>query len=418
VTPFACDSKSTATYGCRCSFAREYGFLTTIFERSAVISGLGRSAIGRRLGRSGLDLAIDAVLDAVADAGLTRGDIDGIATGSGYSAGPGASPVSTMELKEALRLELNWYSAAADSSQMSALISATTAVASGQARHVVVFRAVTEASARQQTPASSSVEPSRGQADGWLQWLTPFNAPSAVNWIGMAAARYFYEFGATREQLAQVALNGRRNAALTSDAVYREPLTMEDYLASRMISTPLCLFDCDVPVDGAVAMVVSHVDVARDLRLPVHIESIAGPLYGRNTWDQQPDLTRFAGADAAKRLWSRTDLKPKDVDVAQLYDGFSFLSLIWLEDMGFCGRGEGAAFVEGGARIALGGELPMNTSGGQLSYGRLHGMGLIHEACVQLRGAGGARQVPNDPRVALVTNGGGPVASAVLLVHK
>jgi acetyl-CoA acetyltransferase len=392
--------------------------LTTISERSAVISGLGLSAIGRRLGRGGLDLAIDAVLGAVADAGLKRSDIDGVATGSGYAAAPGASPVSTMDLKEALRFELNWYSAAADSSQMSALISATMAIASGQARHVVVFRAVTEASARQQAPAMPPAESARARAEGWLQWLAPFNAPSAANWIGMAATRYFHEFGATREQLAQVALNGRRNAALTSEAAYRDPLFMEEYLASRMISTPLCLFDCDVPVDGAVAMVVSHVDAARDLRSPVHIESIAGPLYGRDTWDQQPDLTRFAGADAAKRLWSRTDLKPKDVDVAQLYDGFSFLSLIWLEDMGFCGRGEGARFVERGTRIALDGELPMNTSGGQLSFGRLHGMGLIHEACVQLRGAGGARQVPNDPRVALVTNGGGPVASAVLLVRK
>jgi acetyl-CoA acetyltransferase len=392
--------------------------LTTIPERSAVISGLGLSAIGRRLGRGGLDLAIDAVLGAVADAGLKRSDIDGVATGSGYASAPGASPVSTMDLKEALRLELNWYSAAADSSQMSALISATMAIASRQARHVVVFRAVTEASARQKAPAMPPAESARARAESWLQWLAPFNAPSAANWIGMAATRYFHEFGATREQLAQVALNGRRNAALTPEAAYRNPLFMEEYLASRMISTPLCLFDCDVPVDGAVAMVVSHVDAARDLRSPVHIESIAGPLYGRDTWDQQRDLTRFAGADAAKRLWSRTELKPKDVDVAQLYDGFSFLSLIWLEDMGFCGRGEGARFVERGTRIALDGELPMNTSGGQLSFGRLHGMGLIHEACVQLRGAGGARQVPNDPRVALVTNGGGPVASAVLLVRK
>jgi acetyl-CoA acetyltransferase len=386
-------------------------------ERSAVISGLGLSAIGRRLGRSGLDLAIDAVLGAVADAGLKRSDIDGVATGSGYAAAPGASPVSTMDLKDALNLGLNWYSAAADSSQMSALISATMAIASGQARHVVVFRAVTEASARQQAPAAPLSDHARARAEGWLQWLAPFNAPSAANWIAMAATRYFHEFGASREQLAYIALNARHNASLIPDAAYRDPLSMEEYLAARMISTPLCLFDCDVPVDGAVAMVASHVDAARDLRSPVHIEAIAGPLYGRDTWDQQPDLTRFAGADAAKRLWSRTDLKPKDIDLAQLYDGFSFLPLIWLEDMGFCARGEGAAFVDGGARIALDGELPLNTSGGQLSFGRLHGMGLIHEACVQLRGAGGARQVPNDPRVALVTNGGGPVASAVLLVR-
>ena len=233
------------------------------------------------------------------------------------------------------------------------------------------------------------------------------------------ATRYFHEFGTTRQQLAQIALNGRRNAMLSADAVYRTPMSLDDYLAARMVSTPLCLFDCDVPIDGAVAMVVSHVDTMKDMRTPsIRIEAICGPLHGRNTWDQQADLTRFSGADAAKQLWSRTDLRPKDVDVVQLYDGFSFLALLWLEDMGFCGRGEAAEFIEDGKRIALDGELPLNTSGGQLSFGRLHGMGLILEACVQLRQIGGQRQVPNGPRVALVTNGGGPVASAVLLIRE
>jgi acetyl-CoA acetyltransferase len=389
--------------------------VSVIHERQAVISGLGQSVIGRRLGRSGLDLALEAAQAALSDAGLDRAEIDGIATGSGYAVAPGASLVSTMDVKEALRLSVNWYSAASDSSQMSALISACMAVASGQSRHVLVFRAVTEGSSRM-----VSVQPNRGQrVDGALEWQSPFQAPSAANWIGLMATRYFHEFGATRQQLAQIALNGRRHAMLTADAVYRTPLSLDDYLAARMVSTPLCLFDCDVPIDGAVAMVVSHVDTSKDLRSPpVRIEAICGPMHGRNTWDQQPDLTRFSGIDAARRLWGRTDLRPKDVDVAQLYDGFSFLALLWLEDMGFCGRGEAAAFIENGKRIALDGELPLNTSGGQLSFGRLHGMGLIHEACVQLRQIGGLRQVPNGPRVALVTNGGGPVASALLLIRE
>ena len=126
--------------------------MTEIFERRAIISGIGQSAIGRRLGRSGLDLTLEAVLAAIADAGLDRKDIDGIATGSGYAVAAGASPVGTMELKEALRLAVNWYSAASDSSQMSALINASMAVATGQARHAIVFRAVTEASARNAPP--------------------------------------------------------------------------------------------------------------------------------------------------------------------------------------------------------------------------------------------------------------------------
>lgn len=384
-------------------------------ERSAVISGLGQSAIGRRLGREALDLSIEASLQAITDAGLDRSEIDGISTGSGYAVAPGASPVLTTDLKDALRLNLNWYGASSDSTQMSALINACMAVASGQARHVLVFRTVTEASSR----ANLHTEDSLARVDGGMQWRAPFGAPSAANWVSLIASRYAHEYGMTREQLAWVALNARRNAVLTPHAVYRTPLTMAEYLSSRMISSPLCLYDCDVPIDGSVAMVVSHIDTARDLRsTPIHIEAISGPLYQRDTWDQQPDLTRFAAADAAKRLWSRTDLRPQDVDVAQLYDGFSFLALLWLEDMGFCGRGEAAAFVEGGHRIALDGELPMNTSGGQLSFGRLHGMGLLHEACIQLRQLGGERQVPNQPQVALVTNGGGPVASAALLVRR
>jgi acetyl-CoA acetyltransferase len=385
-----------------------------VLEQRAAITGIGQSAIGRRLGRTAVDLTAEAALRAIADAGLDRRDIDGIATGSGYAPAPGADPVSTGEIKEALGLSLNWYAAASDSTQMSALIHASMAVATGQARHVLVFRTVTEASTRA-TPAPVDVAE---RVHGPMQWRVPFNAPSAANWIALIATRYAQEFGLTREQLAAIALNGRRNAMLTPDAVYRTPLTMDEYLASRMISSPLCLFDCDVPVDGSVALIVSHQDAAKDAKTPaLRIEAICGPMVGRDSWDQQPDLTRFAGADAGKRLWNRTDLTPKDVDVVQLYDGFSFLALLWLEDMGFCPRGEAGRFVEGGARIALDGELPMNTSGGQLSFGRLHGLGLVHEACVQLRGLGGARQVMGEPRVALVTNGGGPVASALLLVR-
>jgi acetyl-CoA acetyltransferase len=250
--------------------------VSVIMERQAVISGIGQSAMGRRLGRSGLDLALDAAQAALSDAGLDRTDIDGIATGSGYATAPGASPVSTLDVKEALGLSVNWYSAASDSSQMSALISACMAVASGQSRHVLVFRAVTEASSRM-----VSVQPDQARrVDGVMEWHAPFHAHSAANWIGLMAARYFHEFGTTRQQLAQIALNGRRNAMLTADAVYRAPMSLDDYLAARMVSTPLCLFDCDVPIDGAVAMVVSHVDTMKDMRSPsIRIEAICGPLH-------------------------------------------------------------------------------------------------------------------------------------------
>jgi acetyl-CoA acetyltransferase len=125
----------------------------------------------------------------------------------------------------------------------------------------------------------------------------------------------------------------------------------------------------------------------------------------------------MAARDAAAMLWSRTDLKPRDVDIAELYDGFSFLTIVWLEALGFCPKGEGGRFIEGGKRIALDGELPLNTNGGQLSAGRLHGYGFLHEACIQLRGEAGARQVARQPQVAAVGVGGGPLGGCVLLTR-
>jgi acetyl-CoA acetyltransferase len=127
-------------------------------------------------------------------------------------------------------------------------------------------------------------------------------------------------------------------------------------------------------------------------------------------------MTTMALRDAAAQLWTRTDLRPADVDVAELYDGFSFITLAWIEALGFCGKGEGGSFIEGGARIALDGEIPLNTSGGQLSAGRLHGFGLLHEGVTQLRGLGGERQVQN-PEVAVVAVGGGPIAGCMLLTR-
>lgn len=391
--------------------------MVSALERKAIISGIGQSAVGRRLGRTGLDLTLEAVLAALADAGLDRSEIDGVASWPGYRADmPAFSPVSIGQLKEALGLELNWYSAGNEATQMSGLINACMAVASGQARHVLCFRTVTESSALAQGVRSSTVGRSAQRVSGFGEFLVPFQATSAANWVALAASRYFHEFGTRREQLAAIALNARRNAMLNPKAVYRDPLSFDQYMSARMISTPLCLYDCDVPVDGATAIIISHRDTAHDLRSkPVFVESICGPFSGRDAWDQMDDLTRYSAEACGKRLWSRTDYKPVDVDLAELYDGFSFLTLLWLEGLGFCGRGEAAAFVEGGQRIALDGELPLATHGGQLSAGRLHGLGHVHEAVVQLRGEGEARQVPGKPKLAVASNGGGPLAGAVLL---
>jgi acetyl-CoA acetyltransferase len=234
----------------------------------------------------------------------------------------------------------------------------------------------------------------------------------------MFAQRHFLEFGTTREQMAWIALNARKNAAKNPKAIYRDPLTLDAYLAARWISTPFCLYDCDVPVDGATAFVLSHVDAARDLRKrPLRVEAVGAALHGRPSWDQFDDLTTMALRDAAKMMWSRTDLRPADVDVAECYDGFSFITMAWLEALGFCGKGESGPFIDGGARIALDGEIPLNTHGGQLSAGRLHGYGYLHEACVQLWGEGGERQVAGNPEVGVAAAGGGPLGGCLLITR-
>ncbi|MGZ4717312.1 MAG: thiolase family protein [Acidimicrobiales bacterium] len=390
-------------------------------ERRAVISGVGQSQIGRRIYREPLDLTIEAALRAIEDAGLTRDDIDGLATYPGaITVPPGFSGVGITEVQDALRLNLNWFAGGIElPGQLGSVVNAVAAVATGLADHVLCFRTVWEASAQgDQGRASVTMGGGGGggyRATGFTQWTLPFGAPSASNWIGMMAQRHMHEFGTTREQLAQIALNGRANAARNPNAIYRDPMTLDDYLNVRMVSTPLCLYDCDVPADGSTAVIVSRADSAPDLRKPpVHIEAMGSALHGRPSWDQFDDLTTMALRDAATMMWDRTDLTPDDVDSTQVYDGFSFIALCWLEALGFCGHGEGGPWLADGRPTARHASLPLNTQGGQLSAGRLHGYGFLHEACVQLWGEGGERQ-SGRPEVAVAAAGGGPLASCFLL---
>lgn len=393
----------------------------------AVLSGVGQSDVGRRLGRAPLDLTVDACLAALDDAGLDRRDVDGLATYPGNMDVPaGFSGVGVPEVQDALRLDLDWYAGGLEApGQLGSVINACAAVHGRLATHVLCFRTVWEGTA-QGAKGRSAVMPGSGggggggggfRANGFMQWTLPFGAPSAANWIAMMAMRHFHEFGTTREQLAEVALNGRRNAAHNPRAIYRDPMTLEDYLGVRMVSDPLCLYDCDVPSDGSTAVVVSRPDAVDGLRKAgLRVAAVGSAIHGRPSWDQWDDLTTMALRDAAAMLWSRTDLRPADVDVAELYDGFSFITLAWLEALGFCGRGEGGPYLAAG-RPGPRGPLPLNTNGGQLSGGRLHGYGLLHEACVQLWGEAGDRQVPGPPEVAVAAAGGGPLGGCLLLTR-
>jgi acetyl-CoA acetyltransferase len=235
--------------------------------------------------------------------------------------------------------------------------------------------------------------------------LAPFGV-QAANTVAMAASQHFARYGTTRETLGWIALNARANAALNPTALFRTPLTMDEYLASRPISTPLGLLDCDPLCDGSVAVVVSAIDAAADLRhRPVRVEAVGMQITERIEWDQGVLSHEPHVFGPSAHLWSRTTLRPADVDVAELYDGFTFNCLSWIEALGFCEVGEAKDFLDGGKRIALDGDLPLNTHGGQLSHGRTHGMGLVHEAITQLRGDAGVRQV-SDAATAVVSSGG------------
>jgi len=388
--------------------------------KDAVISGIGQSDVGRRLGRSPLSLTVDAALAAISDAGLTAADIDGVSTWPGaFSPSPGFSGTGAWDIKDALGLELNWYSGGLESSgQLGAVINACAAVKGGLASHVLCFRTVWESTAQTAGRRASVVGSGGGRVEGAQQWLVPFGAVSAANWSAMIARRHFHQYGTTREQLGALAVSQRANAALNPKAIFREPLTPAQYLEARMISDPLCLLDCDIPVDGGTAVIVSRADAAGDLRGPVlRVAAHGSALASRPYWDQCEDLTSMPGADTARDLWRHTELTVNDVDVAGLYDGFTILTMVWLEALGVCGKGEAGPFVEGGKRIARDGQFPLNTGGGQLSAGRLHGFGHLHEVCLQLRGEAGERQVPGDPSVGLVAAGGGELCGTLLLTR-
>lgn len=389
----------------------------SVFDGRAVITGAGMSEVGRRLGRSGLDLTAEACLRAIADAGLEVDDVDGVATYPGGHSQLGFSGAGAYELKEALGLEVDWFMAGPDTAgQLGPIIEACMAVSLGLANHVVCFRSVWEGTAQQRAGGRGELIAGSQRIDGGKQWSHPFGAFSAVHNFAMYAQRYMYEYGLTREQLAQVALTARANASLNPDAVYRDPMSMEDYLNARMIAEPLCLYDCDAPCDGAVAIVVSRDSAAGSSpNPPVVVESVGTALWGRFSWDQRADLTTMAAFDAATNMWDRTSMTAADIDILEAYDGFSYITLQWIEALGFCGRGEAGRFVEGGHRIARDGDLPLNTQGGQLSGGRLHGVGFLHEACLQLWGRGGDRQVARQPVTAVAAAGGGPIAGCMVL---
>ncbi|NKY33528.1 3-ketoacyl-CoA thiolase [Nocardia speluncae] len=383
------------------------------FEDSVVLTGIGMSDIGRRLMRPPLELTVDACERAVADAGLTLDDIDGLSSypGGGNLGGFGEGGVTALE--SALGIRPTWHNGGIETfGPGGSVIAAMLAVHAGLATHVLCYRTVWEATFNEMMKRGALPVSGGGRTASWMH---PFGSTSAAHTLAQKAQRHFHEYGTTRETLGWVAVNQRANAALNPSAVYRDPMTMDDYLDARPITTPFGLYDCDVPCDGAVAVIVSARDAAADLPVPgIEVEAVGTQIIERIEWDQSTLTHEPQVLGPAAHLWTRTDLRPDDVDVAELYDGFTINCVSWIEALGFCKIGEAKDFLDGGKNIARDGVLPLNTHGGQLSHGRTHGMGLLHEAIVQLRGTAGERQV-RDARVAVVSSGGLTPGGAMLL---
>lgn len=385
---------------------------TEKFEDKVALSGIGMSPIGRRLMAPPLALTVQACAAAIADAGLTYADIDGLSTYPGAINVGGFGEGGVTALEAALGIRPTWHNGAMETfGPGGSVIAAMQAVACGLARHVLCFRTLWEAT-HGELMKQGKIMPPMGRMSGWQM---PFGATSAAHTLAMNAQRHFHRYGTTKETLGWIALNQRANAELNPTAIYRTPMTMDDYLNARSITTPFGLYDCDVPCDGAVAVIVSAVDAARDLAKPaVLVEAVGTQIIERLDWDQSTLTHEPQALGQAAHMWTRTSLRPDDVDVAELYDGFSFNCLSWIEALGFCGIGESKDFLDGGKNIARDGQLPLNTHGGQLSHGRTHGMGLLHEAVTQLRGEAGDRQVAGA-RVGVVSSGGLTPSGVLLL---
>jgi acetyl-CoA acetyltransferase len=373
--------------------------------KTAVV-GVGFSKIGRHAEKPLGALALDACRAAIADAGLRPRDIDGVATypdqpfrGAGNREGEDLVPAQFVINHLDPDADIQWYAQISAGMIPSALIEAANALIAGACRYALIWRAM-------HLPKGTYGAWRAEKATGDSQFSAPYGFTGAFQTHAVAYQRYMQKYGATREHMATLATNSRRNANLNERAhFYRVPMTREDYLAARTIADPLCLFDCDIPVEGCAALVMTTAERARDLKAPpAYIAS-----WGQNTQHRE-NLTVYTlddymecGGSTVEKIYARSGLGPADIDVAQLYDGFSPSVYYWLEAARFCPVGEAFRFIQDG-RIELGGELPVNTFGGSLSEGRLHGMGHLAEAVYQVTGRAGLRQV-EGAKVAIALDG-------------
>ncbi len=384
-------------------------------DRVAAV-GVGYSTTGRKTGLTSWQLAIQASKAAMEDAGLTPADIDGVSLLWGV-AGPAPSGLDTvdpMDLGYMLGIKgLNWYGTAGPS-YVGPAIQGVTAIRAGMAHTVLTLRIINQRLTSTEELANTT-DGGPTMVGGDAQFTAPFGSVSPVFPIaGLPAQRHMDLFGTTEEQFGSHVVAQRYHASLNQDAIFREPITVEDYLAARYIAKPMRLLDCDYPVDSASAVIFTDGDRAKDVRpAPVFVEAMAYSSVKYATMENIDDMSQNSPFHAAAALWSRTDLTPADVDCAQLYDGFTIIVFQWLEALGFCELGQSGPFVEAG-NTRLGGSIPVNTDGGACNVGRRHGANFCIESIRQLRGECGERQVPGA-EVAVWTNAVGPFSGAMLM---
>ncbi len=365
----------------------------------AAIVGASLGGAPMAPGRSALEILGEAVHGALADAGLKLSDVDGLFTGSSYHFLAGLS------VAEYLGIHPKFCEATmvGGSSYVGHLLTAAMALHTGQCEVALVCYGSNQGSGHGKLKSMAETP----------LYEAPYAPRYPISSYALAAARHMHQYGTTREDLAHIAVAARQWAQLNPLAHARDPLSVEQVLAARMVSDPLSVLDCCLVTDGGGALVLVKRERARDFpKPPVYVLGAAAA-----TWHRQiasmPDLTVTAAAESGPRAFAMADLTPRDVDVVELYDAFTINTLLFLEDLGFCAKGEGGAFVRDG-RIAPGGELPVNTNGGGLSccHPGMYGMFLLIEAVQQLRGEAGARQVA-DAQVALCHGNGGVLSSQV-----
>lgn len=360
------------------------------------------------LDRTGRVLETEMVLGALDDAGLALADVDGLLVAGG--------PMASLQLAEHLGIHPTYTNTTATGGSSFELHveHAAAAIAAGLCDVAVCVYANTPRSDRKRGVQSGPglLPPPQAMAE----WEIPFAMRMPMGAYALAASRHMALYGTTPEQLASIAVSTREWAAMNPNARYRDPITVDDVLASPMQATPLHLLDCCLVTDGAGAFVMTSIERARDLRQPeIPVLGVA-TCHDHSMISQMPELTTTAGVVSGKRAFDMAGITPADVDLLMGYDSFTITALLHLEDLGFCAKGEGGPFAAEG-HLGPGGRLPMNTSGGGLSYTHpgQYGMFLITEAVRQLRGSAGDRQV-EGAGIAVAHGSGGVLSSMSTVV--